>query len=107
MLLLNQMSRGRVFSIQGLLSTLLSEISATSTCKANNHQYHVDEVIDRDVTIIGGGSAGMYSAIRLTDLDKSVAVIEKSGRLGGNTETYIDPVMGSIIRHWCYLLSQI
>lgn len=92
MLLLNHMSR--VLSTLGLLSTLMSAISAISTCKVNSHQYHVDEIIDRDIIIVGGGSAGTYSAIRLPDLGKNVAVIEKSARLGGNTETYIDPVTG-------------
>lgn len=51
----------------------------------------------RDYTIIGGGSSGTYSAIRLGDLGYSTLVIEKIGRLGGNTETYIDPITNSPI----------
>ena len=47
--------------------------------------------IDVDVAVIGGGASGTYSAIQLKDAGKSVVVIEQKGRLGGHTETYIDP----------------
>jgi hypothetical protein len=43
--------------------------------------------IVRDVCVIGGGSAGTYTAVRLRDLGKSVVVLEKKGRLGGHAET--------------------
>ena len=49
------------------------------------------DTIYKDVAIIGGGSAGTYSAISLKDKGKSVIVIETKNRIGGNTETYIDP----------------
>ncbi len=52
------------------------------------------DVIIRDVLIIGGGSTGTYSAIKLRDLGKSVAVVEAKGVLGGHTETWTDPVSG-------------
>ena len=47
-------------------------------------------IIERDVAIIGGGSAGTYAAISLKDRGKSVIVIEKDSILGGQTDTYID-----------------
>jgi phytoene dehydrogenase-like protein len=47
-----------------------------------------------DVAIIGGGSSGTYTAIQLQKAGKSVAVIERNGRLGGHVNTYIDPVTG-------------
>jgi hypothetical protein len=50
--------------------------------------------IVRDVSIIGGGTTGTFSAIRLRDQGKSVAVIEQKDRLGGHTITYQDPVTG-------------
>lgn len=53
--------------------------------------YSPDDVMTRDVCIIGGGSSGTYAAIRLTDMGKSVVVVEKRDRLGGHTQTYIDP----------------
>ncbi|KAI1269172.1 FAD/NAD(P)-binding domain-containing protein [Xylariaceae sp. FL1019] len=49
------------------------------------------DVIERDVAIIGGGSSGTYSAVRLRDHGKSVIVIEKKGLLGGHAETWKDP----------------
>lgn len=56
--------------------------------------FKLQDTITRDVAIIGGGSAGTYSAISLKDKGKSVIVIEKKGRMGGHTETYIDPATG-------------
>jgi len=64
---------------------------------ANGKQYNVDAVISRDITIVGGGAAGTYAAIRLQDLGHSVAVIEQKGRLGGHIETYVDPTTGKTI----------
>ena len=51
-------------------------------------------VIERDVCVIGGGSSGTYTAVRLTDLGQSVVVVEKKDRLGGHCETYTDPATG-------------
>ena len=50
------------------------------------------EVIERDVCIIGGGSSGTYSAIRLQQMNKTFVLIEKENRLGGHVNTYVDPV---------------
>ncbi|KAL3426570.1 FAD dependent oxidoreductase [Phlyctema vagabunda] len=54
-------------------------------------------ILKRDVCIVGGGSAGIYSAVRLRELGKSVVVIESSERLGGHCEVYTDPVTGGTI----------
>jgi hypothetical protein len=80
-----------------LLSSFLAVSAASTSCVVNGHKYSVGEVITRDISIIGGGSAGTYSAISLQDLGKSVVVVERSGRLGGNTETYTDPNTGATI----------
>ena len=48
----------------------------------------------RDVCVVGGGSAGTHAALRLQDQGSSVAVIERSGRLGGHAQTYVDPDSG-------------
>jgi hypothetical protein len=55
---------------------------------------HGGPVIERDVCVIGGGSSGTYTAVRLTDLGKSVVVVEHKDRLGGHCETYTDPATG-------------
>jgi len=60
-------------------------------------KFKPQDIITRDVAVIGGGSAGTYSAISLKDKGKSVIVIEKKERLGGHTETYIDPATGTPI----------
>ncbi|OKL59738.1 hypothetical protein UA08_05244 [Talaromyces atroroseus] len=59
--------------------------------------FRPEDIISKDVAIIGGGSAGCYSAISLKDKGKSVAVIEVTDRVGGNTQTYIDPTTGTPI----------
>jgi hypothetical protein len=56
--------------------------------------YASSSIITRDVCVIGGGSTGTYSAIRLRDLGKSVVVVENDDRLGGHTHTYTDPGTG-------------
>lgn len=45
--------------------------------------------IVRDVCILGGGSAGTYTAVQLRNLGKSVVVLEKQDRLGGHAQTVV------------------
>jgi NAD(P)-binding Rossmann-like domain len=52
------------------------------------------QAIQRDVVIVGGGSAGTYTAVRLRDMGASVVVVERQARLGGHCETFIDPRTG-------------
>ena len=59
--------------------------------------YSSSSIIRRDVCIIGGGSSGTYSAIRLHDSGKTVAVVESRDRMGGHTNTYTDPVTNGTI----------
>ena len=61
------------------------------------HETSPADSLSRDVCIVGGGSAGTYAAIRLLDQNRSVIVVERQDRLGGNTQTYIDPVTGAPI----------
>ncbi|KIM79564.1 hypothetical protein PILCRDRAFT_74371 [Piloderma croceum F 1598] len=56
---------------------------------------HNDHVITRDICVIGGGAAGTYAAVRLGDMNQSVIVIEHKDRLGGNTQTFTDPITGA------------
>ena len=56
-----------------------------------------EDVITKDVCIIGGGSSGTYTAIRLRDFNKNVVVVEAKNRLGGHTETYKDPETGTTL----------
>ena len=54
--------------------------------------FAANDIIHRDVVVVGGGSSGTYAAVRLRDSNQSVIIIEQKGRLGGHTETYQDPV---------------
>ncbi|KAF3356325.1 hypothetical protein VDGD_08210 [Verticillium dahliae] len=51
-----------------------------------------DNVIERDVVVLGGGASGAHAAVRLReDYGKSVILVEKKAELGGHVATYIDP----------------
>ncbi|MCJ1241588.1 hypothetical protein MMC14_009594 [Varicellaria rhodocarpa] len=82
-------------------TTVLSLVIGLALVNANNCSfpssqfdpacYSSDDVITRDVAIIGGGSSGTYGAIKLGDMGQSVVVIEKEPMLGGHVDTYITP----------------
>lgn len=67
------------------------------TAHLNPADFHPGDIIERDVLVIGGGSTGTYSAIRLRDLNQSVVVVETKNVLGGHTETYTDPATNATI----------
>ena len=52
------------------------------------------KTIERDVCVIGGGASGTYTAVAVKDAGRSVVVLESKQRLGGHTETYVDPATG-------------
>lgn len=43
------------------------------------------EDVTCDIVVVGGGGAGMTAAIKATEAGKKVILVEKEGRLGGNT----------------------
>jgi hypothetical protein len=82
-----------------LFSSLLVVLSYTRSALSHNARHDTStfersDIIDRDVAIIGGGSAGTHAAISLKDKGKTIIVIEQKARLGGHTETYTDPATG-------------
>ncbi|KAG6353814.1 hypothetical protein INS49_005295 [Diaporthe citri] len=46
-----------------------------------------DEVVNRDVVVVGGGASGAHAAVKLRDMGKTIMLVEKRDRLGGLTET--------------------
>ena len=72
------------YSVAGLAATGLRPRSASAKTT----------VIEREVCVIGGGSSGTFTAVNLRDAGKSVVVLERKQRLGGHTETYVDPATG-------------
>ncbi|PQE15147.1 amine oxidase flavin-containing superfamily protein [Rutstroemia sp. NJR-2017a BVV2] len=69
-----------------------SRLPLSIDIKGESH--NITEFIERDIVIIGGGSTGTYSAIRLLDSGKSVVIVEKDYQLGGHTNTFTDPTTG-------------
>ncbi|KAF7373841.1 Flavin-containing superfamily amine oxidase [Mycena sanguinolenta] len=47
--------------------------------------------LQRDVVVVGGGSSGTYTAIRLQQEGLSVALLERNNRLGGHVNTFQVP----------------
>ncbi|KAK4185245.1 hypothetical protein QBC35DRAFT_389896 [Podospora australis] len=63
----------------------------------DNYKGQYGDVVRRDVCIIGGGASGVHAAVSLKDLNKTVVVVDRAHRLGGNTLTYLDPATGTPI----------
>ena len=84
--------------VHHLLKTVLcfgGLLSISSAVPIDERNFSPQDIITRDVCIIGGGATGTYSAVRLSqDMGKSVVILEKTDRLGGHTQTYTDPVTG-------------
>ncbi|KAI4166925.1 MAG: hypothetical protein LQ343_007628 [Gyalolechia ehrenbergii] len=69
--------------------------TALATDLFNEASYPSGNVIKRDFVVVGGGASGTYAAVGLHDQGKSFILIERSGRLGGQTETYTEPSSGT------------
>jgi len=70
-----------------------------ATDQFDAQSYASVDVITRDVAVIGGGASGIYAAMNLRALGKSVVVVEKQAELGGHTNTYIDPATGTPVNY--------
>lgn len=51
-------------------------------------------VIDTDVLIVGGGLAGITTAVGLKDAGLDILLVEKSDVLGGRARSWQDPATG-------------
>lgn len=76
-----------LLGVNGVLSLIL-KAEASTLVTLNGAPCSVDNIVTRDICIVGGGSTGTYSAIRLSDLGKTVVLVEFKARLGGHTQTY-------------------
>ncbi|KAK4502181.1 hypothetical protein PRZ48_005606 [Zasmidium cellare] len=70
-------------------------------------QWHAPHQEPLDAIIIGGGSAGTYTAIQLQKANKSLALIETQPRLGGHVNTYIDPYTNRTIDYGVQIFQNI
>lgn len=81
--------------LTGLVPSLLLQSVSATVCEPRGQYPTADQdVIKRDVAIIGGGSSGTYAAVKLKDAGKTFVVVEPKDQLGGHAETYIDPATG-------------
>ncbi|EDU40516.1 Monoamine oxidase [Pyrenophora tritici-repentis] len=81
------------------LSTVVLLASLVSSALSAPSQYDFSkidpsQIIQRDVVVVGAGSAGLHAAINLIDHNKTVMVIEMKSRVGGHFETARDPISG-------------
>ncbi|KAK7923588.1 amine oxidase- flavin-containing superfamily [Apiospora marii] len=88
----------RLLTVLSAVAALGSATDPDSPSPATDPaEYDPRDVYRRDVVIVGGGSSGVYSSMRLRDHGKSVLVIEKRDTLGGHAEAWVDPVSGTPI----------
>lgn len=64
-----------------ILSLALGLTSSVLALPFGHENFKPEDIIERDVVILGGGAAGSYAAVRLRDAGKSVVVIEKEDHL--------------------------
>ncbi|KAK9234114.1 hypothetical protein V1525DRAFT_82989 [Lipomyces kononenkoae] len=86
-------------SLTTLALVYLDFVAAVSNAlhSTRDEDYGADDIITRDVCIVGGGSGGTYAATRLRELGQSVVIIEKEPIMGGHTNTYTVPSSGEKI----------
>ncbi|TVY17337.1 Beta-cyclopiazonate dehydrogenase [Lachnellula arida] len=79
----------KVLLLLSCITGVLSGPNSPAAYEVNGRTYQCHRVISQDISIVGGGSAGTYAAVRLQALGKAVLLIEQTDRLGGNTQTYV------------------
>lgn len=65
--------------IDGFL--LLSLLTSTWAHTIDETKFKPEDIIVRDVAIVGGGASGTYAAVRLKDQGKTIALIERDDHL--------------------------
>jgi Flavin containing amine oxidoreductase len=84
-----EMSLGRRGVLKAAGGIIVSSLASHAAARGSRPSR-----IYRDVCVLGGGSAGTHAALRLRDEGASAIVVERSERLGGHAQTYVDPVSG-------------
>ncbi|KAK6213420.1 FAD dependent oxidoreductase [Colletotrichum tabaci] len=88
--------RSQLLSLCALGASLISATPVDLGCY-DESAFKPEDIIHRDVLIVGGGATGTYAAVRLRDQNKTVAVVERAERLGGHVNTFRDPATGAPI----------
>ncbi|MBQ8555807.1 MAG: flavocytochrome c [Clostridia bacterium] len=83
---------GATFTSEGIKEAVLTAVVSAgldavswSTKKEKVVEKGEDVTLTTDVVVIGGGGAGLASAVQANQLGSSVIVLEKMGKVGGNT----------------------
>ncbi|OLN93205.1 Beta-cyclopiazonate dehydrogenase 2 [Colletotrichum chlorophyti] len=88
--------RSSILSLCALSASLIIASPVDLGCY-DESAFAPEDVIHRDVLVVGGGATGTYAAVRLRDQNKTVAVVERAERLGGHVNTFRDPATGAPI----------
>jgi hypothetical protein len=72
-------------------TVVFTTITALSLFAQDVAGYPANNIIYRDVAIIGGGGCGTHAAITFNDAGLSSVIVERSSILGGPAQTYTDP----------------
>lgn len=80
-----------VFSSPNTDTMRISEILISSWLLSFGAATQYTETVTTDVLLVGGGSSGTYAAIQLHDANKTVTVVERTGKLGGHADSYYGP----------------
>ncbi|TEA19760.1 Beta-cyclopiazonate dehydrogenase [Colletotrichum sidae] len=88
--------RSSILSLCALGASLISASPVGLDCY-DESAFAPADIIERDVLIVGGGATGTYSAVKLKDQKKTIAVVEQSERLGGHVNTFREAATGAPI----------
>ncbi|KAE8149067.1 hypothetical protein BDV25DRAFT_168069, partial [Aspergillus avenaceus] len=75
--------------LQTSYSIVLAYAASVAALPTTN--LHPEDIITRDVCILGGGATGTYAAVQLREQGRSIALVEQKSRLGGHAETLYLP----------------
>ncbi|KAK2052904.1 FAD dependent oxidoreductase [Colletotrichum caudatum] len=88
--------RAQLLSLFALGASLVNASPTGPGCY-DESSFKPEDIIHRDVLIVGGGATGTWASLRLRDQNKTVAVVERTDKLGGHVDTYRDPQTGAPI----------
>ncbi|KIM97014.1 hypothetical protein OIDMADRAFT_131121 [Oidiodendron maius Zn] len=78
---------------------IASGLSRSDSAQFHACSYAAENVLVRDLVVIGGGASGAYGAIAMKDMGRSVVVVEKESHFGGHVNTYTDPTTGLALEY--------
>lgn len=74
---------GATFTSKGIIAAVTEAINRSKGIEPEEKKIAVATITDPDVIVVGGGMAGMTSAIEAADKGATVILFEKTGALGG------------------------